>query len=50
MAAVCEERGVDLTDVHAFDNRSNEWAIAMIQIYESLLRQDYQWAAEDLEE
>ena len=50
MATVCEERGADLSNVHAFDLKSNEWAIAFIQIYESLLTQDYQWAVADLED
>ena len=30
--------------------KSNEWAIAFIQIYENLLRQDFKWAEEDLME
>ena len=36
--------------MHAFDLRSNEWPIAFLQIYESLLAQDYEWALADLEE
>ena len=50
MATACEQQGTDLSEVSAFDLKSNEWAIAFIQIYENLLKQDYQWAEEDLEE
>ena len=50
MATVCEEKGVDLSTVSALDMKSNEWAIAFIQIYENLLRQDYRWAEEDLKD
>ena len=48
MAIICEEKGVDISTVSAFDMRSNEWVIACVQIYENLLWQDYKWAVEDL--
>ena len=39
LASICEEEDVDLaSDVHAFDLKSNEWHIAIMQIYENLFR------------
>ena len=37
LATICEEKGVDISMVSAFDMRSNEWVIACAQIYENLL-------------
>ena len=41
LATICEEEDVDLeNDVHAFDLKNNEWHIAVMQIYESLFRDE----------
>ena len=41
LSTICEEEDVDLErDVHAFDLKNNEWHIAIMQIYESLFRED----------
>ena len=38
MAQVSEQDGVNLSkSIHAFDLKSNEWHIAVLQIYENLL-------------
>ena len=38
MAQVSEQHGVNLSKtIHAFDLKSNEWHIAVLQIYENLL-------------
>lgn len=35
------EEDIDLSELHAFDLKSNEWPIAALQIYESLYKLDY---------
>ena len=37
LATVCEEKQIDISAISAFDMRSNEWAIACVQVYENLL-------------
>lgn len=37
---VCEDWDVNLDHIHAFEFVKNEWAIALMQIYEKLYRQD----------
>lgn len=41
LASICEEEEVDLqTEVHALEMKSNEWHIAIMQIYENLFREE----------
>ena len=41
MGAFCEEEEVNLSKkVHCFDLNSNEWPIAMLQIYEVLFKEE----------
>lgn len=40
LSDVCEENDVSLDHIHSFEYIKNEWAIALMQIYEKLYRQD----------
>ena len=41
LATICEEEDLELTkEVHCFDLKSNEWHIAIMQIYENLFKDD----------
>ena len=38
LSDICEEWDVNLDHVHSFEYVKNEWAIALMQIYEKLYR------------
>lgn len=40
LSDICEEWDINLDHVHSFEYMKNEWAIALMQIYEKLYRSD----------